>query len=279
MTNRFEYTDEDGGRFVAQPLPGVPYVLLACATPEGAAVPLDRLEEVIAGLRDMARQTGGQPTARPRAEAPPADALPQLLATTLTERFTALGNPHSRMTINFQGPDGWPASRDVSPNDVADVLREVLGQADGQPAPSSPCSCGGPGDEDTVHPTDGAPCYRSSRPLPGAPLTDELRAHAAAVLPPGARITAQALRAAEKNAPLSAVERQFLTFALDLAADRMATEDGFTDQDHTALDHFRRMTTEEPPTTRTVHIEMGYDGALKAAIRKSIRRGPEETGA
>jgi hypothetical protein len=64
----------------------------------------------------------------------PGHALPQLLATTLTDRFTALGNPFSRMSINFQGPDGWPASRDVSPNDVADVLRELLGQAIGQPA-------------------------------------------------------------------------------------------------------------------------------------------------
>jgi len=99
-------------------------------------VPLDRLEEVIAGLREIARQQGGgQAAADQPADAQPAGALPQLLATTLTERFTALGNPFSRMSINFQGPDGWPASRDVSPNDVADVLRELLGQAGGQPAP------------------------------------------------------------------------------------------------------------------------------------------------
>lgn len=52
--------------------------------------------------------------------------LPELLAATLTERFTQLGNPGSAMRIQFKGPDGWPASRSTSPNDVAAVLRELL---------------------------------------------------------------------------------------------------------------------------------------------------------
>jgi hypothetical protein len=52
--------------------------------------------------------------------------LPDRLEAVLTERFTALGNPHSRMSINFQGPDGWPASKEVGPRDVAEVLRELL---------------------------------------------------------------------------------------------------------------------------------------------------------
>ncbi|MFE3578750.1 hypothetical protein [Streptomyces vinaceus] len=200
----------------------------------------------------------------------PSRDLPQVLADTLTERFTELGNPFSRMSINFQGPDGWPASRSVSPKDVADVLRELLGPASEQPArrrltelehtaawhaiegldwaagpdpdtvlnavlaalridppgaQADPCSgcryapCGtctpAPRDcpscevgiEHTEHcPTPethnwGCGCPAGKRPdeglLPGAPLTDEVRARAAAVLPPGARITAQALRAAE----------------------------------------------------------------------------------
>lgn len=76
------------------------------------------------GLRRIAQEASGQTGATQ-----PADTLPQLLAATLAERFTALGNPFSRMSINFKGPDGWPASRDVSPNDVADVLRELIGQA------------------------------------------------------------------------------------------------------------------------------------------------------
>lgn len=45
---------------------------------------------------------------------------------------------------------------------------------------------------------------------------------------------------------LGAAERGFLTFALDLAADAMYSRDGFTDEDHAALDRFRRMTVEEP---------------------------------
>ncbi|MFE2323613.1 hypothetical protein ACFXD5_06765 [Streptomyces sp. NPDC059385] len=44
----------------------------------------------------------------------------------------------------------------------------------------------------------------------------------------------------------SVAERQFLTFALDLAFDRMVSDDGFTDEDHAALERFRRMTVEEP---------------------------------
>ncbi|MGW5852120.1 hypothetical protein ACWFQ8_29940 [Streptomyces sp. NPDC055254] len=60
------------------------------------------------------------------------------------------------------------------------------------------------------------------------------------------------LRRASTTAPeptqaaaFSAAERQFLTFALDLAADHMASRGEFTDEDHAALDRFRRMTTEE----------------------------------
>lgn len=55
-----------------------------------------------------------------------ADGLPDRLGAVLTERFTALGNPFSEMRRNYQGPDGWPASDPVSPNEVAEVLRELL---------------------------------------------------------------------------------------------------------------------------------------------------------
>ncbi|WP_369778861.1 hypothetical protein [Streptomyces sp. R33] len=63
--SHFEYRDEDGGHFTAKPLPGVPYILLT-TDPDGCAVSLDRLEEVIAGQRDMARQAGGAPPFRRR---------------------------------------------------------------------------------------------------------------------------------------------------------------------------------------------------------------------
>jgi hypothetical protein len=55
----------------------------------------------------------------------PAD-LPDRLEAALTARFTELGNPFARMRIVFQGPDGWPASKEVGPRDVALVLRELL---------------------------------------------------------------------------------------------------------------------------------------------------------
>lgn len=43
---------------------------------------------------------------------------------------------------------------------------------------------------------------------------------------------------------LTAAERQFLGFALDLVFDRMVSEDGFTDEDRAALDKFRHMADE-----------------------------------
>ena len=52
------------------------------------------------------------------------------------------------------------------------------------------------------------------------------------------------------GAPLSAggaltdAERQFLTFALDQAFERMVSGDGFTGEDWAALEKFRRLATE-----------------------------------
>lgn len=70
--------------------------------------------------------------------------LPARLATALTERFTELGNPYAEMRIHEQGPDGWPSSRAVGPNIVADVLRELLaaGQQPTTPAPGYCPHCG-----------------------------------------------------------------------------------------------------------------------------------------
>ncbi len=55
--SHFEYTDPDGLWITALPYDG--RVLITTGT-SGCAVPLDRLEEVIAGLRDMGRQAGQQ---------------------------------------------------------------------------------------------------------------------------------------------------------------------------------------------------------------------------
>ncbi|MBZ6290354.1 hypothetical protein KVH30_02050 [Streptomyces olivaceus] len=58
--------------------------------------------------------------------------LPARLEAALTERYTELGNPFSRMRRQEQGPDGWPAERPVGPHHVAETLRELL--ATDQPA-------------------------------------------------------------------------------------------------------------------------------------------------
>jgi hypothetical protein len=64
--SHFEYTDPDGDRLRVEPFPGKPAILLILGT-EGEddtaslRIPTVFLEEVIAGLRDMARQAGGRP--------------------------------------------------------------------------------------------------------------------------------------------------------------------------------------------------------------------------
>ncbi|MFF9898476.1 hypothetical protein [Streptomyces longispororuber] len=47
-------------------------------------------------------------------------------------------------------------------------------------------------------------------------------------------------------ADLTGAERQFLTFALDLAFDRMVSDDGFTEDDDAALAKFRAMADPAP---------------------------------
>lgn len=49
---------------------------------------------------------------------------------------------------------------------------------------------------------------------------------------------------------LTPAERQFLTFALDLAFDEMVSNDGFTDEDHAALEKCRRLATATEEPTR-----------------------------
>lgn len=67
--------------------------------------------------------------------------LPNQLRATLTERYTALGNPHSEMRRHEKGPDGWPASHPVSPHEVAEVLRELLADKE-PPAPADRAATG-----------------------------------------------------------------------------------------------------------------------------------------
>ncbi|WP_328903244.1 hypothetical protein OHR86_27985 [Streptomyces sp. NBC_00441] len=69
-----------------------------------------------------------RPATQPEIKAAVAD-LPARLRTVLTDRYTALGNPFSEMRYNEEGPDGWPASHPVSPDLVAEVLRELMADA------------------------------------------------------------------------------------------------------------------------------------------------------
>lgn len=51
----FEFTDPDGGVMAVRPLPGIPHILIETG-PWGVGVPVDRVEEVVTALRDIARQ-------------------------------------------------------------------------------------------------------------------------------------------------------------------------------------------------------------------------------
>lgn len=77
---------------------------------------------------------------------------------------------------------------------------------------------------------------------------------------------------------LTVAERQFLTFALDLAADRMATEDGFTSEDQAALDRFRSMSTGETgdpaPEPVTLRLQVGDEQAFGDMVRRIVGNGP-----
>lgn len=78
---------------------------------------------------------------------------------------------------------------------------------------------------------------------------------------------------------LTPAERQFLTFALDLAADHMADRgDEFTAEDDAALDRLRQLAEGELRVElggQDVTLHIADTDAVKAAIRKIVGRGPE----
>ncbi len=74
-----------------------------------------------------------------------------------------------------------------------------------------------------------------------------------------------------ETAPLTADERQFLTFALDLAADQIASRgDEFTDEDHAALERLRFMADEAQPETEA-HQHVWATVPAKGAYGRLIR--------
>jgi len=77
-------------------------------------------------------------------------------------------------------------------------------------------------------------------------------------------------------APLNAAERQFLGFALDLAADQMASRgDEFTPDDDAALENLRRLAAEAQPATTTAPA---VSGDLREQIAEAIARHDYEIG-
>lgn len=124
---------------------------------------LDEIETRAAHLHEYATQDDGEGdtlagedvpalVAEIRRQRAELAAVPDRLETVLTERFTELGNPYSRMSINFQGPDGWPASKEVGPHDVAEVLRELLATRTADPAPAEDFAGTQPCGHDDYHP-------------------------------------------------------------------------------------------------------------------------------
>ncbi|MFD4740583.1 hypothetical protein ACFWNQ_24945 [Streptomyces virginiae] len=59
--NRFEFTDVSGDKLTVLPAKGG----ILIEAENAPHVPLDQVEAVVAGIRDMARQTGGQPVPQP----------------------------------------------------------------------------------------------------------------------------------------------------------------------------------------------------------------------
>jgi hypothetical protein len=86
---------------------------------------------------------------------------------------------------------------------------------------------------------------------------------------------------ADRAAVLTDAERQFLTFALDQAADEMSFGDGFTDEDRAALDRLRRMADEaQQPTPDVVAVIVAAlqerAGELSELAEEQMRPSLEE---
>ena len=82
-------------------------------------------------------------------------------------------------------------------------------------------------------------------------------------------------RRAESAENLTDTERQFLTFALDLAFDQMVSGDGFTDEDEAALASLRRLAASSPRTTTGGETELEQLREQLAAAQSTAERHRE----
>ncbi|MFF9910644.1 hypothetical protein [Streptomyces sp. NPDC013457] len=244
----FEYRDHDGD-FVEVSVPvDLPFIAIRTGD-RGCYIDPDRVEEVVAGIRDAARQAARQK-------------LPTM----------AYGDGKGRVycqscapTVGADVPltvdqvDHWELCPSCG-RPVVDVARQAAGQpAAAVPTLATPCDncdhalnwhgnsaacifafcgCGrfrAPEDP-AVGGQDATPPAESRVTVYGIDINEWDRIHE------------QLRRIEDAVTPLTAAERQFLTFALELASDQMANRgDEFEDEDHAALARLRRMADEATP--------------------------------
>ncbi|WP_405391092.1 hypothetical protein OG596_26490 [Streptomyces sp. NBC_01102] len=131
-------------------------------------------------------------------------------------------------------------------------------QADAETAPA--CICGHPKLRHVEDVCLTCLCGDYIAPQDAAEMIDRWRQAALQARATAAQASAQAA--------LSAPERQFLTFALDLAFDEMVSRGGFDDEDHAALEKFRRLAAEaQQPTPAVDQTETADDAAMRFARR------------
>lgn len=190
-------------------------------------VPLDHVEEVVAGIRDAARQAAGQPVC--------ACGHPQGRHNTACANCPCVGFAQT-----------WPRQAAERLATTARVGRcPVMLQGGGRCEKNADHRPPGSDDPHTPEPAVEQPAEAQPAAKALEALASDLSAARKLLLPADVRAAIAAHRAEILREGLTAAERQFLTFALDLAADRMTTVDGFTDEDEAALARFRRMADEE----------------------------------
>lgn len=234
----FEYRDDAScDKLVAQPDTDdnrKPVVFISTTgLNNGVYVPVDRVEEVVAGIRDTARTAAGRP-AGPLTHTAAANAaawaIAQEKAATDGAARTASGQTDGVKRSPDATVDPTMCPRCKGDNQEAFELCGNCTASGQQPEttptctsthPARPTRCILPGRHAVPH-TDGACQWPETVPAVGQPAEAQ----------------------ATDEAPLTAAERQFLKFALDLAFDRMVSDSGFTDEDDAALARLRRMAEE-----------------------------------
>lgn len=133
----FEYRDEDGDDLIARPMRGIPAVLILTGT-NGIAVDLDRVEEVVAGIRDAARTAAGRP-AGPLTHAAAADAAAWAIAHEKAAARQTTGQDDTHPGYDLAGyPEIHAGPREKCPDPACEIDQHANCGAEcsavGQPA-------------------------------------------------------------------------------------------------------------------------------------------------